>query len=74
MNMIKVICVGCSHQFETPHPDETPDYATCPQCGDGRIWKDNEETRRILRQRPQDPTLNDKQYTRPPLGVIPRQI
>lgn len=49
MKMIKVICAGCSRQVETPHPDETTDYAVCPQCGDGRIWKDNEETRRILK-------------------------
>lgn len=55
--MIKVICVNCSHQFEIQDPQYTSDYEKCPKCGDGRIWKDNDETRRILKV--EDNTVGD---------------
>ena len=46
--MIKVICTDCKHRFEIQDPQYTADYAKCPKCDGGRIWKDNEETRRVL--------------------------
>jgi len=42
---LKAICVGCSNRFEIP---DTRQYYPCPKCGDKRLWKDNEETRRTL--------------------------